>query len=102
MIRENRWRAQRYGYEEGLVDFGQGAVIPYAELLDEIFELIGEDAERLDCVDEVRHARKIIEEGTSAHRQVAAFDAACAAGADHHEALKAVVDMLIEDTKVGL
>jgi len=102
LIRENRWRAQRYGYEGGLVDFGQGAVIPYAELLDEIFDLIGEDAERLDCVEEVQHARKIVEEGTSAHRQIATFDAACAAGADHHEALKAVVDMLIEDTKVGL
>ncbi|MCP4327695.1 MAG: carboxylate-amine ligase [Alphaproteobacteria bacterium] len=102
LIRENRWRAQRYGHAEGLVDFGLGQVVPYSGLLDEIFDLIGEDAERLDCVEEIRHARKIVEDGTSAHRQIAAFDQACADGASHREGLMAVVDMLIEDTKVGL
>jgi len=102
MIQENRWRAQRYSYAEGLVDFGQGAVVPFDQLLDEIFGLIAEDAERFDCVDEIQHAHKIIAEGTSAHRQVRAYEAATLNGASHEEALKSVVDMLVEDTKVGL
>ncbi len=102
LISENRWRAQRYGHAEGLVDFGLGRVVPYADLLEEIFELTAEDAERLDCVQEIEHARKILSEGTSAHRQVKVFEDACAAGADQREALKEVVDMLIEDTKLGL
>ena len=29
LIRENRWRAQRYGIEEGMVDFGKGAIVPF-------------------------------------------------------------------------
>jgi carboxylate-amine ligase len=102
LINENRWRAQRYGYAEGLIDFGAGEVVPYSDLLEEIFDLIGEDAERFDCVDEVQHARRILSEGTSAHRQVRTYEEALATGADQREALRAVVDMLIEDTKTGL
>ena len=30
LVNENRWRAQRYGFDEGLVDFGKGEVVPYA------------------------------------------------------------------------
>ena len=29
LVSENRWRAQRYGIEEGLVDFGKGEVVPF-------------------------------------------------------------------------
>ena len=29
LVRENRWRAQRYGTTEGMVDFGKGAVVPF-------------------------------------------------------------------------
>jgi len=102
LVAENRWRAQRYGYAEGLVDFGQGAIIPYEQLVEEMFELIGEDAERLDCVEEVHHARTIVAEGTSAHRQLKAYEHATLNGADDREALRSVVDMLIEDTRLGL
>ncbi len=34
LINENKWRAQRYGIDEGLVDFGKGTITPYGELLD--------------------------------------------------------------------
>ena len=27
LVKENRWRAQRYGYDQGLVDFGKGEVV---------------------------------------------------------------------------
>ncbi len=30
LVRENRWRAQRYGIEQGMVDFGKGEVVPFA------------------------------------------------------------------------
>jgi carboxylate-amine ligase len=102
LVRENRWRAQRYGIDHGLVDFGRGEVMPYAKLIDEILELIRPDAEHLDCVAEVEHAREIVRRGTSAHWQVAAYERAITGGADHTEALRAVVDMLIEETAHGL
>ncbi len=100
LVNENRWLAQRYGTTKGLVDFGKGTVIPYAELLDEILDLIAEDADRLGCVHEVNHARTIIERGTSAAWQVETFRSAVNYGADVENALKAVVDMLIERTAI--
>jgi carboxylate-amine ligase len=102
LVQENRWRAQRYGFDEGLVDFGQGKIVPYAELLEEIIELTWDDAESFDCVAEVRHARDILERGTSAHRQLAVYYDAIKEGADHDEALEQVVDFLIEETLAGL
>lgn len=102
LVNENRWRAQRYGYEEGLVDFGVGRIKRYADLFEELFELIAEDAEHFDCVEAVTHTRDIIARGTSAHRQLRAYEQARESGADHHEALNAVVDMLIAETVADL
>ena len=102
LIAENRWRAQRYGFEKGLVDFGRGEVVPYPELLEELLDLMRPDAERLDCVAEVEHAREILARGTSAHRQVAIYKDAIAAGASEQEALKLVVDWLVAETVRGL
>ncbi len=102
LIDENRWRAQRYGTDRGLVDFGRGAIVPYADLLEEILTLIEPDARHLGCLDEVAHAREILARGTSAHRQLAIFERALAAGAARREALFAVVDWLIEETVRGV
>ena len=102
LIAENRWRAQRYGMDEGLVDFGRGAVVPFAELTEELIELIREDAEAMGCLDAVRHARTIVEHGTSADRQRAAYARAVDGGADHEAALAAVVDQLMAETVRGI
>src|SRR5215813_12960916 len=98
LIDENRWRAQRYGTDRGLVDFGCGAIFPYAELLEEILALVDQDARHFRCLEEVRHARQILARGTSAHRQLAVFERAAAEGATRAEALAAVVDWLIAET----
>ncbi len=102
LIDENRWRAQRYGIDRGLVDFGRGAIVPYGELLDEILVLIEPDARHFGCEAEVAHARNILARGTSAHRQLAIFEAAQTAGADRRDALVAVVDWLIAETVSGI
>jgi carboxylate-amine ligase len=102
LIGENRWRAQRYGLSEGLVDFGKGTVVPYADLLDEILSLIAVDAEALGCMHEVAHARTIVARGTSADRQVRVFKEALASGLDREAALKRVVNWLIDETVGGL
>ncbi len=102
LVNENRWRAQRYGVEGSLVDFGKGELIDFAGLIEELIVLVREDAERLDCVAEVEHAREIVARGTSADRQLDVFRAARDAGADAQEALRAVVDHLVADTVSGL
>ncbi|MEM0923217.1 MAG: carboxylate-amine ligase [Pseudomonadota bacterium] len=97
LVNENRWRAQRYGTKGELVDHGQQAMTNYADLLDEMLELIAEDADAMDSTAEVEAARRIVREGTSADRQRAAMQAALAAGATREEALISVVDHLIAE-----
>lgn len=94
LVGENRWRAQRYGVSEGLIDFALGQVVPYGALLEELIELVHADAEALGCLDEVKHARAIVAGGTSADRQRAVHAQALAAGAGKDEALKEVVRSL--------
>ena len=101
LLCENRWRAMRYSFDEGLIDFAKGAIVPFEELLDEILELTYEDARALNCEQEVASVRDILSRGTSAHRQLKAYELAVASGESKDDALKAVVDTLISDTAEG-
>ena len=97
MVAENRWRAQRYGVSEGLIDFGRKAIIPFSQAVDEIIELIQEDAAVLECVAEVHAARDILAKGTSSDQQRKVYAASLDAGASKKEALNAVVASLVAD-----
>jgi carboxylate-amine ligase len=102
LISENRWRAVRYGCDKGLIDFGRGSLMALADLVDELIELIAEDAEALGCTAAVEQARTIVKRGTSAHRQLNVYRGALAAGASQQEAMERVVDHLIEETARGI
>lgn len=102
LINENRWRAQRYGCTNGLIDFGRDAVIDFETLLDEMIELVMPDAEALDCVNEVNSAREILKRGNSALRQRQVYEAAVENQSSLTDALKQVVDMLVEETVAGI
>ncbi len=102
LVAENRWRAQRYGIDEGLVDFGKGEIVPYGDLLEEIIALVDSDAERLGCTEDVLRARDIMRRGTSAHRQVRVYNEAVKAGASPKDALIQVVDFLIAEFTEGV
>jgi len=101
LIEENRWRAHRYGIDDGLIDFGVGEIKSYKTLLDEMMDIIAEDAQELDCVNEVKHAYKILDRGTSAHNQLNIYDQALTKGKSEQDALKDVVDGLIAKTVQG-
>ena len=98
LVSENLWRAERYGVNGELIDFGKSELVPFADLVEEMIELVRPDAEALDCVTEVEHARTICERGTSADRQLAVYSSALEEGATSDEALKAVVESLVADT----
>ena len=102
LIAENRWRAMRYSFDEGLIDLGRGSVIPFPELLDELIDLLHDDAAELGCAAEVARAKDILARGTSAHRQIAVRTRALADGATEDEANRSVVDHLIVETAAGL
>jgi carboxylate-amine ligase len=102
LIQENRWRAMRYSFDEGLIDLAKGEVVPFEDLLGELLSLVAEDAEALGCTDEVNSLQHIVQRGTSAHRQLRKYELELAGGASKEDALKAVVDKLIYDTAAGL
>ncbi len=102
LLNENRWRAMRYSFDQGLLDLAKGQLVPVPELMDELTELIREDAEAIGCLDEVVRCREIFARGTSAHHQLRVYQDAIEKGADQHEALCQVVDYLIEETAKGL
>ena len=102
MLEENRWRAQRYGTTKSMIDLGHGECVTFAALIEEIIEMVSEDAKALECTLEVAHARTILKRGTSASRQYQTFAEAKAAGADDPQAFIAVVDMLVAETVADL
>ena len=95
LTEENRWRAMRYGVDEGMIDFAKAEIVSYKELLDELVALVNEDAIALQCFDEIQHAYKILARGTSSHRQLALYETCKSEGANKKEALIEVVDWLI-------
>jgi carboxylate-amine ligase len=101
LIEENLWRAQRYGVRDRLFDFGKGQLVPFASLIDELLDLIAEDAAVLGCEREAKHALSIATGGTSADRQVLCYEALTGKGLSREEALKGVVDQLIAETVAG-
>ncbi len=102
LISENRWRAQRYGASSGLIDFGKHKLVSFADLVDEMIELVQEDAEALGCLAEVENARAILSSGTSAERQRHVFNDSIQADKSVEEALRDVVRHLVEEFHADL
>lgn len=102
LLEENRWRAQRYGCTKSMIDLGRGDCAPFGSLIEEIIDIVAEDAAALHCLAETQHARVILKRGTSACRQTDAYAQALKDGADKNEAFKAVVDLLATETAADL
>lgn len=102
LIRENRWRAMRYSFDEGMIDLAKGRVVPFEDLMDEMLSRVSEDAKALGCEKELAGIRDILSRGTSAHRQLKDYELERASGASVEDSLKAVVGTLVADTAEGL
>ena len=74
LIEENKWRAVRYGLEGNLIDFGKQVELPAPLLIRELIEwFIGDVVDELGSRQEVEYAFRIMQEGTSADRQLATY-----------------------------
>lgn len=95
LIEENKWRAVRYGLDGKLIDFGKQAELPARELIREMIEwFIGDVMDELGSRQEIEYAYRLMDEGTSADRQLATFK--------RTGSLQAVVDQLIKETEEGV
>jgi carboxylate-amine ligase len=102
LIAENRWRAQRYGTTEGLIDFGRRQIVPVARLMEEFVAMVEEDAGVLHSVAEIEGLRAMAEAPSSTERQRKILADARAAGKDEGEAQRAVVAHLVEEFHADL
>ena len=93
LVAENKWRAAKDGINGKLIDFGKEREIPLHSLMEEILDLVDDVVDQLGTREEVEYVRTIMEEGTSADRQLRCFK--------ETGSLNAVVDMLIKETFEG-
>ncbi len=93
LITENKWRAVRRGTEGKLLDFGRQKEVPTKDLISELLELIDDVVDDLGSRKDVEYVHTILSEGTSADRQLAKYE--------ETGNLKAVVDQLVEETRIG-
>lgn len=95
LIEENKWRAVRYGLDGKLLDLGKKQELPARELIRELIDwFIADVVDELGSRKEVEYAYRILDEGTSADRQLATFQ--------QTGDFKAVVDQLIRETAEGI
>lgn len=98
LINENRWRAMRYSFDEGLIDLARGELVSFDTLVEELIEFVEEDAIALGCEQNIYRLRDVLNQGTSAHQQLHIYGKSLADGKAPQEALHDVVDWLIEET----
>lgn len=94
LIQENKWRAMRGGMDAKLVDFGKAEEVPMRDLAVELLEFVDDVVDTLGSRREVTYLETIIQGGTSADRQLAAF-----ARTGH---LHQVVDQVAAETLEGV
>jgi glutamate---cysteine ligase / carboxylate-amine ligase len=102
VLNENRWRAQRYGLEQGFIDLRGEGIMTSSALLDGLLELLAEDADDLGTNADIAHARTILARGTSADRQLALYREQLDRGVTRPRALRTIVDQLMAETVHGI
>lgn len=98
LIDENRWRAKRYGFDDGFLDVATGQALSMRDAIDELLGLVDDDAAALGLATLAADVRGILERGNSAQSQLAIYRERRDAGAPRVDALKAVVDWLVRCT----
>jgi carboxylate-amine ligase len=74
-IAENRWQALRHGLDGTLADLRSGEPLPTRQRLHALLDTLEPQAPELDCVDELAHARTLVERnGASRQREIHSND----------------------------
>ena len=102
LIAENRWHASRYGVVAFLGDIDAGKRVDIDEYVEQLVAGLAEDAAALECERELRQVSEIIRGGAGADRQLDLFRLRRLEGDTIPQALRAVVDLIIAETREGL
>jgi carboxylate-amine ligase len=95
IVRENKWRAARYGLDAEIVVDNAGRLQPVREAITDLVEDLAPIARQLDCATQLEAIPRLVERGASYQRQRAV-------AAQHAGALEPVVDLLLAELRDGL
>ena len=95
VLRENKWRASRYGLDADIVVDEKGTVRPVRQAIVDLVEELRPTAKRLDCEAELADVLRVLDVGASYQRQRAV-------AAAHDGRLEPVVDSLLAEMRDGL
>ncbi|MGH2753723.1 MAG: glutamate--cysteine ligase [Actinomycetota bacterium] len=93
-IRENKWRAARYGLDAEIIRDEEGNLMSLRRSIGDLVEVLEPVSEKLGCRDDLMRINGILERGTSSTRQREVY-------AETHD-LSAVVDSLVDELKNGV
>jgi len=91
LIEENKWRAARWGVDGRLIDFGKKSEVPMRDLALELLAFIDDVVDELGSRQHVNYVHTILENGTSADRQLRVYR--------ETNDLKAVVQHVVQETR---
>jgi carboxylate-amine ligase len=91
-VRENKWRAARYGIDADLIVDDAGGTRPLRDMVVELVDELVPIGERLGCATELLRVKDVLEVGPSYLRQRACAEASSGD-------LRAVVDGLLDEMK---
>ncbi len=94
MVRQNKWKACRYGMRAELIDPVTHNPIPVRDLVFHLYEKLKPYAERLGCTKELGRVLGMLERASGAEKQLALYDAT--------GDLKEVVRRLVREQKEDL
>lgn len=94
LVKENKFRAARYGIEGNMIDFGLKAELETKCLIMELLEFIEDVVDELGSREEINYVHTILNEGTGADKQLAIFN--------QTRDLTQVVDMITREFTKGL
>jgi carboxylate-amine ligase len=95
VVRENKWRAVRYGLDADIVVDEKGTVRPVRQAIADLAEELAPTAKRLGCEAELADVHRVLAVGASYQRQRAV-------AAAHDGDLRPVVDSLLAELRDGL
>ncbi len=94
LIRENKFRAARYGIDNMMIDFGLKKEVATKDLIVELLEFIDDVVDELGSREQINYVYTILNEGTGADKQLAVWN-------DSHDLTK-VVDFITGEFCKGL
>lgn len=100
-VRENKWRAARYGLDAVVIIGRDGAQAPLRDEIGALLAKLGPVAADLGCEAELADVARMLQVGTSAERQLQVFER-CGGEAAGTQSLIAVVDSLAAEFAAGL